>query len=195
MRTIKINDIYIVINFFSQDEINFFSKFFEIAEYIDGDSVGGLEEALDWSMSSKSEDNLALVNKAQSIMVQKYTLSKQLIEKSFNCALSSETIGTISRCREGWRLHRHIDNYDGTGLDIPTPAGHPSRDISTIIYYGTEFTGGELEFPDLSIEINPLPGSLIYFPSDKNHQHLVNPVLSGYRFTSTGFWNILEKYE
>jgi len=195
LRTIKINDIYIVINFFSQDEIDFFSKFFEIAEYIDGDSVGSLDQALDWSMSLKSEDNLALVNKAQSIMVEKSVLVKQLVEKSFNCRLNEEEIGTISRCKKGWRLHRHIDNDNGTGLDIPTPAGHPSRDVSSIVYYTTEFTGGELEFPDLSIKITPLPGSLIYFPSDENHIHHVNPVLSGYRFTSSSFWNILEKYE
>lgn len=195
MRTIKINDIHIVINFFSEDEINLFYKLFEIADYIGGSSKNNLDDCLDWSISLKNEDNFLLVDKAQSIMAEKSVLVKQLIEKSFNCRLNEENIGTISRCKRGWRLHRHIDNDDGTEKDIPTPAGHPSRDISTIIYYGTEFTGGELEFPDLSIEINPLPGSLIYFPSDKNHQHLVNPVLSGYRFTSAGFWNILEKYE
>ncbi len=76
---------------------------------------------------------------------------------------------------------------DSTKLD-----GSPWRDdgveeeleFSALIYlndWGTDFTGGEIEFPLQNAWIEPKAGQLVFFRGDVDHIHEVKRVLSGVR--------------
>lgn len=91
----------------------------------------------------------------------------------------------ISGYRKGEMLPTH---YDGLRLDLATPAGYESRDVSSVLYLNSGFTGGSLEFPNLGITISPKKGMLALFPSSEKYSHNVTAVNSGVRFFMTQFW-------
>ena len=77
---------------------------------------------------------------------------------------------------------------DGIWLPNHTPARH----VSAIAYLNSGFSGGELVFPELSIEIRPTPGLLVAFPSDAGFVHLVRPVDGAIRY-SMALWFTFEE--
>jgi predicted 2-oxoglutarate/Fe(II)-dependent dioxygenase YbiX len=87
--------------------------------------------------------------------------------------------------QEGDRLNAH---YDGLKPDLPTPAGYESRDVSSVLYLNSGFTGGVLNFPNLGVSISPKRGMLALFPSSETYTHYVTAVESGVRFFVTQFW-------
>ena len=54
------------------------------------------------------------------------------------------------------------------------------------VYFG-EFTGGEIYYPNQNIEIPVQPGDLVIHGALKSHEHGVQPVKSGTRFTFSNF--------
>jgi predicted 2-oxoglutarate/Fe(II)-dependent dioxygenase YbiX len=91
----------------------------------------------------------------------------------------------FSGYQEGDRLNAH---YDGLKPDLPTPAGYESRDVSSVLYLNSGFTGGVLNFPNLGVSISPKRGMLALFPSSETYTHYVTAVESGVRFFVTQFW-------
>ena len=71
----------------------------------------------------------------------------------------------------------HWDNYVDDG----------EEDISTLLYLNDNFEGGNLSFPDQSIEIKPAPGMLVFFRGSEDLTHEVETVESGHREALVGF--------
>lgn len=186
MRKIKIKDIYIVNNFFTSDEIIGLQDFINRSEFVFDENVQ--HDILDLH---KMEDSpMAKETKfIQDFLEEKNLKLKSLIEKDFSCKLGNESSSTIVKCYQGWGINYHVDNWD----NLPTDGGYPTRDISTIMYLSDRFSGGNLHFPDLDIEIEPVAGSVIYFPSTECYKHGVTRIESGVRITMTGFWHMLDK--
>lgn len=119
---------------------------------------------------------------------------RALLEKSFSCYLSNETLGTFNKYKVGEGLSLHNDEYiidDSSGVKImsKTFSGFSKRDISSTIYWSDDFTGGEMVFPGHGIKYQPQKGSVIAFPSNDGYQHEVLPVISGRRIMSSIFWH------
>ena len=60
------------------------------------------------------------------------------------------------------------------------------RILSAILFLNNDYEGGELLFKDMNdeeIKINPIPGSLVIWPSNFLFPHKVNPLKFGKRFT------------
>jgi hypothetical protein len=87
--------------------------------------------------------------------------------------------------QQGEELRAH---YDGLKVDLATPSGYESRDISSVLYLNSGFTGGTLHFPNLGISLSPKRGMLALFPSSEIYTHYVKAVESGVRFFVTQFW-------
>lgn len=68
----------------------------------------------------------------------------------------------------------HVDNVYDTDVKY-----------GMVLYYNSDFSGGELEYPDLNIVYKPKSGSLLIH--DANYSHGVRPVQSGIRYISTYF--------
>ena len=70
------------------------------------------------------------------------------------------------------------------------------NDVSTILYFNDNFSGGELRFGSSSSDIHdsftysmkPEPGMLVIFPSTKEYGHGVTRVSEGNRYVSPMFW-------
>lgn len=56
------------------------------------------------------------------------------------------------------------------------------RSVSAICYLNDNYEGGEIEFVNFGIKINPEPGMLILFPSNYAYSHIAHPVVSGTKY-------------
>jgi Rps23 Pro-64 3,4-dihydroxylase Tpa1-like proline 4-hydroxylase len=75
---------------------------------------------------------------------------------------------------KGLVLHPHVDTDSAE-----------SNHIASIYYINDDFTGGELCFPELNINIKPKPNSLVFFPGNENYLHEVKTISSGNRYSSS----------
>jgi hypothetical protein len=95
---------------------------------------------------------------------------------------------TYSVMLPGSYLNHHVDqDWDHSGH----PQGQEYPDVySAMLYLNEEYTGGELVFPDIEMQIKPNPGDLIYFKGDNTIVHGVDPVLSGQRCNMILFFQV-----
>jgi hypothetical protein len=80
----------------------------------------------------------------------------------------------LLKFEKGLFLRPHIDTESAE-----------SNHIASIYYINEDYIGGELCFPDLNINIKPIPNSVIFFPGNENYLHEVRKIISGDRFTSS----------
>lgn len=109
----------------------------------------------------------------------------QNIELIWGRKVGFEKYFSVCGYQEGEKLNPH---YDGLKRDLATPAGYESRDVSSVLYLNSGFTGGVLNFPNLGVSVSPRRGMLALFPSSETYTHYVTPVDSGVRFFMTQFW-------
>jgi predicted 2-oxoglutarate/Fe(II)-dependent dioxygenase YbiX len=80
-------------------------------------------------------------------------------------------------------LHPHADSENPDGIPHP----FPWRDFASVIYLNDDYDGGTIYFPNLNIELKPLPGTLITFPGTLRYLHGVRRVTGGMRHTIASF--------
>ena len=66
-------------------------------------------------------------------------------------------------------------------------SGSRNRFIAFILYLNTVEKGGETEFLNQSLRLEPLKNRLIIFPTTYTHTHRGNPPLSGSKYIMTGW--------
>lgn len=113
------------------------------------------------------------------------------VEKFFHVKVQA-TGPAIVRWPVGSLQNPHADKELHEGPDAGTPNDFPHYDIASIFYFNDDYEGGELYFPKQDVEFKPKAGSAYFFPGDLHYIHGVRPIISGNRFTSPFFWNILE---
>lgn len=113
------------------------------------------------------------------------------VEKFFNVKIQA-TGPAIVKWPVGSRQDPHADKELHEGPDAGTPNDFPHYDIASLFYFNDDYEGGELFFPTQGIEFKPVGGSAYFFPGDKGYIHGVRPIISGGRYTSPFFWQILE---
>jgi hypothetical protein len=74
----------------------------------------------------------------------------------------------IHRLYEGADLKSHYDQYSDKLIEY-----------AAILYMNDDYTGGELFFPKLDLQIRPEPGTLMIFPGTEEYEHGVHPVGPG----------------
>lgn len=104
--------------------------------------------------------------------------------------LSDHSI-SFRKWEKGFRLVEHSDAfYQRYELDLADKYHNrlpmAFNDYATILYYNSDFEGGEIRFPDCDLEIKPTAGMLLMFPC--THVHEVKEVTAGERFMSAHFW-------
>jgi hypothetical protein len=121
-----------------------------------------------------------------------YSKIKNIIESSFNCTVYDEGVTSVVELKTGDSMPVHLDHGSAQNktVGLKTGAGHPSRDISSVLYYNNNYEGGEIYFPNQDLLIKPEPGMFICFPAKDEFPHQVREIKSGYRWCSTNFWCI-----
>jgi hypothetical protein len=109
----------------------------------------------------------------------------QTIEFIWDRKVGFEKGFSVCGYQKGEMLRSH---YDGLKPDLPTPAGYESRDVSSVLYLNSGFTGGTLHFDNLGVSVTPRRGMLALFPSSEVYTHHVDAVESGVRLFVTQFW-------
>jgi hypothetical protein len=82
----------------------------------------------------------------------------------------------------------HSDNSDFEG----TPNSFQINKYVAILYLNDDYEGGELYFPEHSIEFKPRANSLILFPGGVENIHGVKEITSGTRYTMVSFWDFAD---
>lgn len=92
----------------------------------------------------------------------------------------------------------NVGEFQPLHADGEDTEGHPNEayivDYGSVLYLNDDYEGGEIYFPDHSIDIKPKAGTLIFFPSNNFYNHGVREIASGKRYTSAQFW-IPTKYK
>ena len=121
------------------------------------------------------------------------TVSQTLIDR-VKCEIESTmsvelgpNVPSIVRWLPGNGQAPHADKQllDGT------PNSYPENDIASLIYINDDYDGGEIFFPNQSIQLKPPKNSLIFFPGDVFFLHGVTTVSSGIRYTIPSFWKVV----
>lgn len=111
---------------------------------------------------------------------------KEEIERSFFLEVHPEPRYSITVYDTGTELLSHFDGAE----ELPTPHGHPHRDVSSVLYLNDDFTGGVFSLDIQKISISPKAGTLILFPGTEPFTHSVSILESGLRYIVPQFWAI-----
>jgi predicted 2-oxoglutarate/Fe(II)-dependent dioxygenase YbiX len=120
-------------------------------------------------------------------IISKYQIKlKNTIQNKFGFELDDKS-PSIVIWRPGDVQAPHADKelLDGTPVDYQS-------DVSSLFYWNDNYEGGEIYFPNQELKIKAKAGSAVIFPGDRFYAHGVTEVLSGKRFTSPAFWNVIK---
>jgi len=177
------NDIFIIKNFISKETCKFISQSFKKnlietdRDFIMGGPSSNGFSALNWvgeyNQNLNFNISVDILNGVTSLMsnVLSYKFNKKI--KCKQCFYGVMMPGSNNDL--------HMDNYlikkDGSIV----PRENNSNDISGLLYFNDDYTGGMLEFPNQGLSIKPEIGSFIFFIGDQNKPHLVTEIESGSR--------------
>jgi hypothetical protein len=96
---------------------------------------------------------------------------RDMVSKKFNHDISLKQFNYVNM-KAGSSNSLHFDSNND---------GEQERQYAALIYLNDEYTGGEINFPDIDLCIKPKPLTLIFFKGDETLMHEVKEVLSGER--------------
>lgn len=79
----------------------------------------------------------------------------------------------------------HSDNSDHEG----NISEYGDMKYVSILYINSDYSGGEVYFPEHSIEIKPAQNDLLIFPGGFENIHGVKEITQGIRYTIMAFWD------
>jgi hypothetical protein len=176
------NQVYIIENFLSKEETDLVNSYLEKNEPQSDPS--GYSPYKNYTPTTDKN----ILNCFNNI----YPRMKSYIENSFNCLVYDEGLASVVELNVGDSMPLHLDHGSAMNksVGLKTGSGHPTRDISCVLYYNDNYVGGEICFPNQNIVLKPKAGTFIYFPAEDNFPHEVKTVTKGSRWFSTVFWCI-----
>jgi len=139
-----------------------------------------------WQNRQCSFDILSRINLDIYNLIDKYIIKMQwFLEDEFKVQLSVRP-PVIIRWFPGLEQKPHADKQ----LNDGSPNPFPTYDINSLIYYNSDFEGGELYYPQHDLVVKPEPGLAVAHPGDINYLHGVKMVTKGQRYTTPSFYSI-----
>lgn len=139
-------------------------------------------------------------------LIQKEIEIKKIVENKFKDSLVLQLSG-LNRWRPGRYQTPHLDYFDSSedhDFEMLEKYNQPKhvleefekvfndKHYASLMYFNTDYIGGELYMPQWNWEIKPEPGMLIVFKGDENHLHGVKLVEEGLRYTWSVFWTKMD---
>jgi len=138
-----------------------------------GDYVYGKTKMASPTRNKKSNPRNS---KLHSLIEEAFILKSNHYKQFNNIELGGMTPFSISKYDNGKSMGKHYDRRNnGT--------------ISAILYLNDDYEGGELLFPDYNVEIKPMAGSMVIFPSSKNFIHYTKEACGNNRYIAMCFWS------
>jgi hypothetical protein len=163
----------------SVDQIASFAKSLDLWPVKTGNNSHVLNE--DTIKSSNNKIYEELLKASDSVL--------KVVEKKFNVSVHQPYV-SIARMGPGASQDEHYDKMSDYYEYSEMPAR--DKDLTAVIYWNNDFTGGVLNFPQHKLSISPKPGLVVTYPGDKYHTHSVSKVKGGYRYTTPLFFSIKE---
>jgi len=173
-------EIYVYDNFLSETELAYLDFHIGRAnlENLWQGEPGNTVDSGNWANRNffleRSDETLALEEK-----VAKAYSEKILKLSHIGASTQFKGLGPINRTIVGQSLPVH-DDMGPPEMNLPVAHG-------LIIYLNDDFTGGELYYPNLDLQISPKRGMLVAHSSSKKYAHGVKEVTSGIRYGLTMF--------
>ena len=149
---------------------------YEIENFLTEDEITGLLLSADPNGFVESHPGNIVQDLTTESLAYIPAISDRILS-CFNNAQSHTKITNVRRLKDGEFMHPHKDG------------GYPDSKQTIVfgiaIYLNDDFTGGELNYPDLNISINPKRSSILIHDAKLLHQVL--PVKSGSRYSITTF--------
>jgi len=186
-------ELFSVDNFLSQQELNtLLSIINDISqEYWEVEYLQNLKTFCMTKFGRDDVDNLVAEGKFEitqnwkdkNFNISKYGIYLKMYNHLNSMVVNSDSdlylsgLATIQRMQPGVELKSHSDQHTD-----------PSIKYATIIYINDDYVDGGLFFPNLGIELKPKPGTLLFFPGNKEYEHGVRHVGEGpIRYVLVGF--------
>jgi hypothetical protein len=88
---------------------------------------------------------------------------------------------------EGWALLKY---EVGDFFKVHTDASRAyPRQVSTVYYINDDYTGGEIFFPYINLEIKPNRDEFLVFPSTNLFSHYAKEIVSGTKYSMPNWFN------
>jgi hypothetical protein len=149
---------------------------YEIENFLTEDEVNGLLLSADPNGFIESHPGSIVQDLTSESLAYIPAISDRVLS-CFNNSQSHTQITNIRRLMDGEFMYPHIDG------------GYPDSKQTIVfgiaIYLNDDFTGGELNYPDLNISSKPKRSSILIHDASLLHQVL--PVISGSRYSITTF--------
>lgn len=94
----------------------------------------------------------------------------EVYQESYQVKLAEGTDLEIIRYQSGGGAALHADICKG----LCSP-------VSALVYLNQNYEGGELCFPEFSIQFKPKAGSVVFFPAHFAYMHETSPLISGHK--------------
>lgn len=175
----SIDNIHVLDGFVQNDELKILSQYAKkVSDWTGNDS----------DLRYKDRIHLNIEDSVKHIFSLLFSRMGDAIKQNFPVEIIPEGY-SICRWMKGDSMPPHADKQELDG----SPNCQPEHDIASVIYIngGSEFEGGEIYFPNQSLEIKPQAGMGIFFPGDINYLHGVKSVTNGTRYTIPFFWKVV----
>jgi hypothetical protein len=173
-------EIYVYEDFLSIDELAYLDSHIETANLKNlwQGEPGNTVDSGNWRNRNlflqRSDETVALEEKVAKAYSEKIANLSEL-----GASGQFKGLGPINRTMSGQSLPVH-DDMGPPEMNLPVAHG-------LILYLNDDFTGGELYYPGLGLEIAPKRGLLVAHSASKKYAHGVKEVISGIRYGLTMF--------
>ena len=171
IETEDVKNIHLIEDFISKEDLEYIQEFIKNGKFV----------ASQYDRHEFPLEGLDFTNDPHLIeMIHSYTdRIQEILEKTFECELERSEIAGLTKYAPGSQLNEHADKICVSW-----------RDVSNVLYYNDDYTGGEIFFSQYDLVMKPKAGSLLIFPAGANYQHGVNPVKTGNRYVTSTFWKV-----
>lgn len=122
-----------------------------------------------------------------------YSIYKKLLEpvekavghyaSTYGLKVANFTDFSINKAYPGKHTGPHVDSH---GLEN-------SPKLTTILFLNNKFDGGEMLFRHQKVMIDPVPGSVLVYPSMEPYYHQPNQIKNGVKYTASMYWYTNDK--
>lgn len=176
-RTYLHDEIYYIENFLSPEELSVLEAEARADNWGDRNATRDLNLKSNWEGNIKSIKDLNLYKKINE------RIFNECIKEKGNLKLTLSAV--IKRYNEG-----QTDNFQTQDKYVLMPHHDALKDpwqIGCILYINDDYEGGEVEYPNLGIEVKPKKGTLLIHGVTNDCVHGVKKVTKGTRYMITLF--------
>ena len=178
------DNIVLINNFIEDNDLKVINDYLNL--YKDNDEFMGGKDLREDQVKKDNPEVAKLLDKYEEKIYQK---AYEVFTKKYGIPIKRKAVNSTHFVK--WipgmnsKLHCDCEKPDGTPA---LAADFYTYNVSVLMYPNSEYTGGEITFPDYELIVKPKPGDMIMFPGNNSYKHTVERVISGIRYTMPSWY-------